>query len=189
MKWEEKKKRNKLRIILFEKLILPFNRFRSLFGVKIENKIPRIIIHEKFKNVVKWSSRGLIAIGILSSLFSIPVWYVSLGFALFLFYLQWSLEKIIFRFTTIFITPLPDFKWNSKEWDGMGYMYTPDVKLPSFFGPAFVSKDFGVKVFNLLLAWNYKSHDDIRSNICISFIEEDNGSSYRVYLYPNMNRK
>ncbi len=177
----------KAKIFYFEKAVIPFNRWESFIGFKIDNKIPRLIIHEKFKKQVKWFTRALTALGILSSLVYMSAWYLNLLLALLLFAFQWTLEKVIFRFTTIFITPLPDFKWDKKEWNAMGYMYTHDLNKPSFFGPAFLNKDFGCKVFELLSSWNYEQNADKEGNIVISFIEDR--ESYRVYFYPSENRK
>jgi hypothetical protein len=185
---DRKRKKSALKIFIFEKLIVPFNKFRSLFGIKIENQIPRFIIHEKYKNIVKWATRGIITISILSSLLYFPVRYISLSFSLLLYALERVLEKSIFRFTTLYISPMPDFKYNTHEWNGMGYMYTPDIRKPSFFGPSFITKEYAIKMFNLLLAWNYGSHYDKAENICISFIEEEK-DDYSVYFYPSLNRR
>ena len=96
------------------------------------------------------------------------------------------MEEIVFRFTTIFITPLPDFTYNPNEWNGMGYMFDPtNLKAISFFGPSFSSEEYAIDLFKLLMAWNYHQFEDLENNICISFIEEED-AQYRVYIYPNM---
>jgi hypothetical protein len=68
-------------------------------------------------------------------------------------------------------------------------MFVPDnLNAPSFFGPSFKTEEYGINLFNLLLAWNYNKHEDKEGNICISFIEEKD-VHYSVYIYPNLERK
>lgn len=111
--------KKKFNLFVIKKMTIPFNILKSYFGIKFENKIPRVIIHEKFEKHVKYANRIIICIGILSSVIAFSAWYFSLLFAILLFYIGWILEKIIFRFTTIFVTPLPDFTYDPDEWNGM----------------------------------------------------------------------
>lgn len=181
--------KKKFNLFIFEKIKLPFNRLKSYFGVKFEGRIPRIIVHEKFNKHVKYANRVIISIGIISSIIAFSAWYFSLLFAVLLFCVGWTLEKVIFRFTTIFVTPLPDFTYDPSEWNAMGYMFVPDeLKAPSLFGPSFKTEEYGINLFNLLLAWNYNKDEDKEENICISFIEEKD-AHYSVYIYPNLERK
>lgn len=168
---------------------MPFNRLRSCFGIKIEKKIPRIIIHEKYEKTVKYLNRFLIIFGIVSSVISFPTWYSSLSFAIILFWIGWTIEKTIFRFTSMFITPMPNFTYNPNEWNGMGYMFVQsNLKALSFFGPSFKTEEYGINLFGLLSEWNFNQLEDTEKNICISFIEEKD-DNYSVYLYPNRERK
>ncbi|MEA1995900.1 MAG: hypothetical protein U9N18_07170 [Campylobacterota bacterium] len=163
---------------------------KSIVSVRRQNHLPRLVIHEKYEKFVKWFLRILTAFGIVSSVIAFSIWYISLSFAIVLFLIEQFFEKSIFKYTSIYVQPMPDFKYDPKEWKGMAFAFPqyPDPKLLNVVGCAFATKKYAHKFFKLLKAWNYGEAQDKNNNICLSFIVE-NENEYSVYLYPNPERK
>jgi len=163
---------------------------KSLISFKWEKGLPRLVVHEKYEKKVKWLLRILTCIGILSSILAFPVWYFSLSFALFLFLVEQFFERAIFQYTSIYVQPMPEFKYKPDEWKGMSFAFPrdPDPKLLNIVGCAFRSRDYGIAFFNLIKSWNYNETEDKVNNICFSFIVE-NENEYSTYLYPNPERE
>lgn len=129
-------------------------------------------------------------IGIASSIVAFPDWLSSLIFSIALFMIEQFFERSIFQYTTMYVQPFPDFNYKSAEWKGMAYAFPidNDPRMLNVVGCAFASKDYAIKFFKLLQAWNYNQPEDKENNICLSFIIE-NDKEYSTYLYPNMERK
>lgn len=159
---------------------------KSLLRIRWGKNIPKLVVHEKYEKVIKWTLRILTLIGIVSSIITFHVWYLSLLFAIGLFTIEIFFEKSIFQYTSLFVQPLPNFKYNESEWKAMAYLI--DKNLPNIVGCAFSSKEYAIKFFNLLKEWNYNSNEDKENNICLSFIIEKT-NEYSVYLYANPERK
>jgi hypothetical protein len=163
---------------------------RSLVDIRFNKYyIPELIVHEKFENVLKYFLWLLIIIGILSSLLIFDKWYFSLSFSVLFTLFTLFFEKSIIQYSTILVTPLPDFDIHSDEWNGMAYLFPTNPEFPPLLGPTFRSKEYALKFYNLLRSWNYNEIDDQEdNNIHISFVIEDS-SNYSVYLYPSPERK
>ena len=163
---------------------------KSLISMRWQNHLPRLVIHEKYEKFVKWFLRILTLFGIVSSVIAFPIWYISLSFAAVLFLIEQFFEKSIFQYTSIYVQPMPDFKYDPEEWKGMAFAFPQDTdpKLLNVVGCAFSSKEYAHKFFKLIKAWNYNKIEDKDNNICLSFIVEDE-REYSVYLYPSAERE
>lgn len=163
---------------------------RSLVDLKFRKGLPKLVIHEQYEGIVKWSIRILTAVGIVISVISIPSWYISLSVAVALFLIQQFLEKSVFEYTSIYVQPMPDFTYDSAEWKGMAFAIPaePRENLLNVVGCAFASLEYARKFFTLISSWNYDNNEDRENNICLSFIIESD-SQYSTYVYPNKDRK
>lgn len=163
---------------------------KSIISIRWQNHLPRLIVHEKYEKFVNWFLRILTVFGIVTSVIAFPIWYINLLFAIVLFIIEQFFEKSIFKYTSIYVQPMPDFKYDSKEWKGMAFAFPqdPDQKLLNIVGCAFATEEYAHKFFKLLKAWNYGEVEDKDNNICLSFIVESE-KEYSVYLYPNPERK
>jgi hypothetical protein len=160
---------------------------KSLVSVRWHNHLPRLIIHEKYENHVKWTLCILFFAGIGLSLFVFTP-YLAFPIAALIGLTGLFFQKAIFQYTTIYIQPMPDFKYDPKEWKSMVFGFAPSQKLLNFVGCAFSTEKTAHNFFKLLKSWNYDKNEDKDNNICISFIVE-NEKEYSVYLYPNSERK
>lgn len=163
---------------------------RSLIDVKL-NKfyLPTLHVHEKFEKALRILLWTLTFIGVLSSLIIFEEWYQSILFSIFLTALTIFFDKSVVEYSTILVTPMPDFDIHSDEWNGMAYMLPKDSRYPPIMGPTFKSKEFALKFYRLLRSWNYDAIDDQeKNNIKISIVVE-NDLDYSIYLYPNPDRE
>lgn len=162
--------------------------------IRIEWKkpFPKVILHEKFESMVKWTLRVLTIIGIGTSIISLPPIY-SLLLSICLLLIEQFFERILFEYTVFIIQPFPDFEIETDQWLTNGYLfpnpkYKKEYNLFNHFGPAYKDKEYAIKFFTYLKSWNQNNNDDKENNICLSFIlEQDN--SYTTYLYANPDRK
>lgn len=164
----------------------------TLIRVEWRKPFPKIVIHEKFEKYVKWTLRILTAIGIGTSLVSLPPVY-SLLLSIGLFLIDQFFEKILFEYTVFIVQPFPDFKIEYDQWLTNGYLlpnpqYKEQYNLFNHFGPAYKDKQYAIKFFTYLKSWNQDSDNDVDNNICLSFVLEDD-NSYSTYLYANPKRK
>lgn len=163
---------------------------KSLISLRINKYyIPFLNVHEKLEKPLRITIWSLTVIGILSSLIAFDQWYWSLIFSISLTLFSLLFDKSIVQYSTIIVTPLPEFDIHSNEWNGMTYIlpnYPDDLPL---IGPTFKSKAFALKFYELLKNWNYGSIDDKQdNNIRVSIVIE-NPKDYAFYLYPDPKRK
>lgn len=168
---------------------LAFNNLRRSFvSIELHSNIPRFVLHEKYEGKVKWTLRLMTALGIVLSLISIPVWYLSLAVALVLLALERFLQRTVFHYTSIYVMPMPTFTYDPEQWVGMAYAFAQQEGDPDIVGPAFRQRWYAVEFLNLLRRWNYENPEDHTNNIHLSFILEKQ-PKYAVYLYPNLRRQ
>lgn len=164
------------------------NRRRSLVSVEIHGGIPNLVLHEKYERKVKFVLRLLMGVGILVSVLTIPVWYLSLAVALLLVGIELFLESTVFEYTSIYVMPMPTFTYDPEQWVGMGYAFAQDTGDLDLVGPAFKDHSYAMEFLMLLRRWNYEENDDNANNIHLSFILEKE-SQYAAYLYPDLRRQ
>ncbi|MCC5907026.1 MAG: hypothetical protein JJU13_12500 [Balneolaceae bacterium] len=163
---------------------------RSLIDLKLNKYyVPNLHVHEKLEKPLRFIIWGLTVVGILGSLVVFEEWYWSLAFSIGLTSVTLFFDKSAIQYSTILVTPLPNFDLHSDEWNGMAYMLPTQPQYPPIMGPTFKSKDFALKFYQLLRSWNYDEIDDREdNNIKISIVVENN-QGYSIYLYPNPDRK
>ena len=164
-------------------------RRKTLITLRWKRGIPRLVIHEKYEKLSKWSLRVVTVIAIASSIGFIPVWYFNLLLAIVIVAVEQFLERAVFLYTIFYWQPLPDFKWDiGEEWVAMGFAFPVprnEGEL-NIVGPVFKTESCAHEFFELLRNWNYSYQEDRDNNICLSFVTVDDG--YFVFIYPNLAR-
>jgi len=166
-------------------MILLNNRRKSFITISCQNKIPNIILHEKYERFIKWLIRILIIIGILLSLLTLP-WQLSVLSSIILVIIEIILEKIVFKYTILFIQPIPKYRLNS--WLAMIFLLPIQEGIVVKIGMLFDDEKTAKEIFECLLAWNYFEYSDPENNIQITFVIE-NEEEYSTYIYPSYSRK
>jgi hypothetical protein len=163
------------------------NRTRHmLISVELNKKIPRLVLHQKYKNIITWSIRILTIIGIISSILTLA-WYNSLGLTIILLIIEQLLEKVIFVYHSLYIQAIPlDYKHS--DWVAMLYGIPRNTGSKYILGMIFDSEKNAKKIFSCIESWNQRNDTDINNSINISFIIESE-TEYSVYIYPNADKK
>jgi hypothetical protein len=167
---------------------------RSLIRIEVNNYIPKIIIHEKFENKVKWILRILLVIGIATSFFTFD-YSTGIVITIFIFIVEQFLERAIFEYSIFFVPNFPDFKIEYEQWLSTGY-YVLNAEeryhlldgLYSYMGPLYKDKEYAENFFNFIKSWNNGEDKDLNNLINISIIHE-NQNKYTMYLYPNYSQE
>lgn len=181
--WSTKKLRE-----LKKQLIFILRRYRSFFKITFEKGIPHFHVHEKFEKCIKWTLRILLFVTVVNSVFSFRVWHLNLLITVLLVAIEQFLERIIFIFTTIFVTPIPE-SYKPEDWKGMVWGFPLDENDTRSFmvAPLFNNCESAVRIFKCLKSWNYGRDKDFAENILISAIIEDK-DEYSIYMYPGIER-
>lgn len=153
-----------------------------------EKPFPRLVLHEKHEEKIRWSLRIVTAAGIITSLITLPI-LVGFSLAIGLVVLDIFLEKTIFYYTSLYVTALPDFRYEPDKWPAMVFVSfgPPSPESDKIVGLVFSDRDYARKFFDLLRAWNHGSSEDTDNNIQLSFITDED--RYYVYLYPSIEKK
>lgn len=162
----------------------------SFLSVRWERGVPRLVVHEKYEAVVKWTLRVLTAIGILSALVALtPLGGLLLGVVMLV--IEQFLERAVFEYTTIYVLPLPDYAYDGKSWIEMAFALpfdaegNPDPDLPSLCCLVFDDRDQAEGAMRMFAKWAEGPGGHPSSNIVVSFVLEDFGG-YTLYVYPNL---
>lgn len=162
---------------------------RGFPWLKFEGWKPRLFLNEKQETLVKWSLRTLTALGIIASILTVP-WYVSSCIAIALVLLDAIFENVLFYYTSMYILPIPDFKWEPDKWTANFFVSFGDPQDPAsdrIVGLVFSDSRFAKNLFDLLKAWNNGSAENTEDNFFLSFIIDED--TYYVYLYPNHSKQ
>jgi hypothetical protein len=160
---------------------------RDFFGLSVEHGIPRLHVHERFEREVKWGLRLLTVAGIVASVISFKAWYLNLLLAVMLTLVEQFLERSVFIFTTLFLTPIPE-SYRPSDWCGVVWGIPAKTGFPFIVGLAFSTQEAAGRIFPCIRAWNYDSDEDPDDNICVSVIM-DGLYDYFFFVYPNTRRR
>lgn len=161
---------------------------KNLISLRWDKYFPRLYISEKYENKIKWILRAISIVGIIISFLILP-FYIAGIVSIFLLLIEQFFERTVYRYTTLYVQPFPDFEYDSSKWEAMLFhgSMDPKIKIESQVGFVFNDLHYASKFFELLYLWNYNNYEDKENNIQITFlIDED---KYYVYLYPSLNRK
>lgn len=172
------------RIILFR------NHLHFKIAIYKKSKFPSVVIHEKYKWVVKVLKYLLTLIGLISAFFTFNSVLIAFLFAIGIFLIIQFFDKIIFSYISLYIHPFPDFELDPEKWTASIFGYAKSNTFADFrfiVGWLFSDEDYAKNIHSLLLQWSYGKHNDVEKNICLSIVLFNN--SYVFYCYPNPNRK
>lgn len=180
-----------LKYSIKEKLLLRLNRI--FINLKIKKSWPflEITINEKHKSKISVAKYLITAISLLSAYFAFQSTHIAFLFALGIYLLSLFFEKIIFHYTVLYISPLPDFELVPEKWLGAFFGYAKDKENPDdipLVGILFDDEDYAKKIHSLLLSWTCNNLVDEEKNISVSVIIEGK-NSYSIFIYPNPFRK
>lgn len=159
----------------------------SFISLEWRNSIPRLILHEKYENKVKWVLRVLTFVGIATSLITLE-WYQGVILSILLLLIEQFFERTIFEYTTIIFQSLPNFEIDGKRWKTMAFAFPENPDDLPFMGPAFDSEEYARNLFEYIKSWNNIDGDDAENKIIVSFIMEPN-STYTFFIYANPQRE
>ena len=150
-------------------------------------KLPKLVLHEKHEGKIKWGMRVLTVIGVATSLITLPTLF-GFGLSVSLVVLEVFLESTLFYYTSLYVTALPDFRYEPDKWLAMVYVSfgPPTPNSEKIVGLVFSDKEYARSFFDLLRAWNNGSNEDTENNIQLSFITDED--IYYVYLYPSIEK-
>lgn len=149
----------------------------------------RLTLHEKHQQKVTIVIWVLTVVGAVTVFITLTVpWNIIVGLGSIL--LGVFLQKIKYRYYTLYVQPMPNFIYDPAKWTDVAYggldsdlgIYDPWVAL------VFNDVDYAVGFFELLRSWNFGKSTDRKGNIQLSFIFEENGE-YIFGLYPSFKRK
>ncbi len=165
---------------------------KTLIRLEWDNCIPKLIIHEKYENIVKRILRTLSIIGIATAFITLP-YVTGIIVTLSICIIEQFFERTVFEYSIAYLFPLPDFEIQYDQWKTSGYFIINNKALlneghSNHFGPAYEDKDYAIKFFNYLREWNDDENVDDENNICVSLIIESE-TRYTTYFYPNSNKK
>lgn len=165
---------------------------RTFINLEWHGLFPKLIVHEKFENIIKWTLRILAAVGIATSFITLS-YKIGIMVSIILFLIEQFLERTIFEYTLFYIQPIPDFDIEYERWMTTGYFLLHDKKYLAVghlnhIGPAYDNKEYAHKFFSYIRSWNNNLDHDQANNINISIILEDE-KYYTMYFYPNQNKE
>lgn len=173
-------KRIRKKVILFKR------RVGSFIRIELKNKVPRLVIHEKYKIAIQWILRGAATAGIISGFLSLTI-PVGVILSLVLLIIEQFLEKAVFVYTSLYVQAMPP-EYKETDWRGMLFGIPREEGYPFVLGMIFDSEESARRIFRCIETWNQDEGIDKADNIKISFIIEGN-NKYRTYIYPSHNRE
>jgi hypothetical protein len=157
----------------------------TLIRFEIRKGIPKLIIHEKFENSIKWILRFIAFVGIATSIITIDKWYFSLLLSIIIFLVEQFFETTTFEFTTFYFSKIPSFNHNSEEWFTNGFLIpVGSHENIAFWGPTFKTKEYAIQVFDYFIDC-IGSNQDVDDKIKITLIIDEKFYYTLISYYPD----
>jgi hypothetical protein len=179
-------------MIFSHRLFLFFSRLRYGFRIEKIKGNKKIVVHEKYRNLIRIVRHGVTILGLISSFIAFSSIWISFIFAIILEILGRVFDKIYFAYSNMYIHPLPEFELKPDKWIGMGfgYIYDPKQLKPDIpvISMVFSDEEYGRNVFEYVKTLNYGRLDDEEKNILANVVVMG-PDRYVFYLYPNLMRR
>ena len=173
---------------LFRAIRLRLRKFRYLHLVRSSRGVPRLLLPERYERPMRWILRFLTSVGLVLSVIALSPWYFSFAAALGLLLTEQFFERVVFRYTTLVLQPMPEFEYKSEEWCGMGFvMPRGKAQFLNQVVLGFEHEEYAIRFFQLIRWWNYEEEEDSDRNVRLSFLWETE-QKYHVLLYPSLER-
>ena len=144
---------------------------------------PRLFLHEQYERMIRWLLRVLTAIGVGTSVLTMP-WYWSFTTSLGLLVLDAFLERTLFYYSSLYVDALME-NYDPDEWAATVVVSLGEPKDPrskKIVGLAFKTEEYAKRFFETLHHWNGSS-DHRQQDLCMTFIVDED--RYYVYLYSD----
>jgi len=177
-----------------QRLLIWLNNLHFHINIQRKGKFFQVILHEKYKKVVRFLKIIFTLIGLFSAYYIFQSPSISFLFALVIFLIIQLSEKMIFAYTSLYVHSIPNFEFQSDKWAGafFGYVETRDIRaqLP-LVGWMFTDEELAKNIHSLLSDWTYGVMDDKDKNVKMSVILDENetGKHYIFFCYPSAERK
>ena len=175
---------------LRQKFLLWQNNLHFNIMLRRKKRFFEIILHEKYKKIIKSCKYVLTGIGLVLAFFTFQSVIIAFLFGLAIFLLSQFLEKILFSYNSLYIQPIPTFTIESDKWLGSAFGYAEQLNNPHqipFVGWTLSDADYARKIHSALKAWSYGNLKDDKKNICMSVIIDEN--DYIFFSYPSPKRE
>ena len=113
-------------------IILFRNRRHFKIAIYKQGKFPPVVIHEKYKWIVKSSKYLLTVVSLITAFFTFNSVLIAFLFGLGIFLVTQFFDKIIFSYTSLYIHPLPEFELDPEKWSGSILGYAKSKTSPDF---------------------------------------------------------
>jgi len=168
-------------------MILWRNRLRFDIRLDESGRRRRVILHERFKTIVRWVKLSLTLGGLLLSFITFSSVWVSFLVGVVVWLATTVVEKIGFSYDSVFVYPLPQFEIKPELWLGtyFGYGETADgMQIPRI-GLIVKDRQYAFDLHGLILSWTNGELNDEEKRVCVSVIMLSE-SEYIFFCYPNI---
>jgi len=157
---------------------------RKWFGIK--SGLPRLFLHERHEQRVRWVIRILTGIGVVLSVVTLP-WYVALAVSLLLVGLDAFLERTLFYYSSMFVTNML-LDYDPDEWVGTVIVSIGEPEDPQsrkIVGVWLRTNDYAKRFFEVLHTWTGRD-DGTQGDLRLTFIVDED--EYFVFMYCDPER-
>jgi hypothetical protein len=154
---------------------------------EIKGGLPRLYLHEKHENLVRWVLRALTTLGVVSSVFTFE-WYIALALSIALVAIDWFLERTLFYYSSMFVGEML-LDYDPNEWVGTVIVSIGEPKDPEsrkIVGVWLRTEDYAKRFFDLLHNWT-GTKDNTQGNLKLTFVVDED--RYYVFLYSDPMRE
>lgn len=154
---------------------------------EIKNRLPRLFLHEKHEQVVRWVLRGLTVLGIALSVITFE-WYYALSISIALVVLDWFLERTLFYYTSMFVSNMM-LDYDPDQWVGTAIVSIGEPKDPrsrKIIGIWVRTEEYARRFFDHLHAWTGRD-DNEQGDLRLTFVVDED--MYFVFLYSDLMRE
>ena len=113
---------------LKQRLILWSNRLRFDVQIRKKGRLVQVILHERFKLIIRAIKIVLTLIGLFSAFLIFQSVFVSFLFGLGIYLLSTFFETLIFSYNSLYVHSLPDFEIEPDKWLGAFFGYAEDPR-------------------------------------------------------------
>ncbi len=149
-----------------------------------------LVISAKFKPIIRKAKLFLT----IFSLGSAYIAFDNLHYAFVVGLITWLitsvLERFLFSYDICIVHPMPNFTWQGDKWLSVGFGYAEgkdDFKIPCV-TLQFDSRDYAIKVHDLLLSWTGGELNDEDGFVQASVVLHDTQPTYVFRIYPSIQR-
>ena len=176
---------------LRQRALLWWNRARFDVCVRWRGSWPELVLHERFRGMIRAAKTVLTAIGLLAAFLTFESVWISFLFGAVVWGCTTLVEKVAFSYNSMFVHSLPDFDLQPDLWLGAFFGYAQQPGNPHqipMVGWIMGRADYARKVHTLLLRWAYGNLNDEYNNVRASVIVLSD-TEYIFFCHPHVTRE